>query len=655
MSRSFTIAPQESRARSNSLSSEGSDHLVCSCEGDKESFGFVVAPGCQVHWPRAATHECAVRPILRMPSSPALSELAAKPRLRRISFSSESLCLFSNDDAPVSVKDERVYANPVAPPAPSAESCTSPISPLFDCPEPVPQWAILSTTTPSLQLDNTKVSFESAHLKTTDSTSIKLHVTAIVQNLAFDKEISILYTTDSWKSSRSTTSAKYVGCVSSPYDNISGIDRFSLELEIDTSSSTRVIGTPDRVINIEFAVKCVMGGQESWDSRFGMNHLIILKSRYSLSPPSSPRFSNGRRDSNSSLRSSPSALDMEAEMIRKRRASVVALRMAAAVADEAEQIDAEFQLELKRGMELDAAVASIAAEVRAEHQEQLDTLKKEQEEGSKTNDDRFSDLTERELSIVKSLSRPLSPLSTVRPQLKKTGSMTSLSIVEPAGLNRPTSTPTNVLLCSASPVSSKHPVPATRPNSPVTGVATPIPECVKRAVSPLSQPSSSAFPKLVKLKRPSAGGAISSLSTNIHLTTPPTNPLSNPFASHPFRPQDSLLNNNHFSMAGEVTDATTSTASLATPVALLSVKPNDDGMQFFTLSALLATATLSLAAASHSASASAVVPTIVIPTTAAATATASYAPITTTANIMTGSATGLMASGFVAVVAAMAL
>ncbi|KAJ3074331.1 hypothetical protein HDU98_011493 [Podochytrium sp. JEL0797] len=75
-------------------------------------------------------------------------------------------------------------------------------------------------------------------------------------------------------------------------------------------------------------------------------------------------------------------------------------------------------------------------------------------------------------------------------------------------------------------------------------------------------------------------------------------------------------------------------------------------MQFFTLSALLATATLSLAAASH-ASVSGLLPTVV--PTAVPTATASYAPIKTTANIMTGSASGLMASGFVAVVAALAL
>ncbi|KAJ3074332.1 hypothetical protein HDU98_011494 [Podochytrium sp. JEL0797] len=579
------------------MGSEGSDHSVCSCEGDKVPFGFVVAPGCLAHWPRA-TNEAAVRPILRMPSSPALSEMGAKPRLSRISFSSESLCLFNNDDAPVSVKDERVYAKPVAPPAPSTETCTSPLSPMFDCPKSTPQWAILSTTTPSLQLDSTKVSFESAHLKTNESSSIKLHVTTIVRNLAFDKEISILYTTDSWKSSRSTAPAKYVGCVSSPYDNIAGIDRFSIELECDTSTSSQVLGTPDRVINIEFAVRCVMGGQESWDSRFGMNHLIILKSHYPLSPPSSPRsynpFFNGRRDSNSSLRSSPSVLDMEAEMIRKRRASVVALKMAAVVADEAEQIDAEFQLERKRSMELDAAVASIAAEVRAEHREQLDTLnKQQQEESSKSttpsptpmtdayslllkNDDRFSDLTERELEIVKSLSRPLSPLLTVRPQMKKTGSVANLTLVEPTGLNRPSSTPPKVLLCSASPISSKHPVPAMRPTSPVTEVAPPVPELVKRAASPLCPPSPSAFPKLVNLKRPSAGGVTSSLTNNIHLTEQ-AKPSSTPsLPSHSFQPQVSLFSN-QYSMSRDATDATTSTASLTTPMALLSVKPNQDG------------------------------------------------------------------------------
>ncbi|KAJ3029219.1 UNVERIFIED_CONTAM: hypothetical protein HDU68_012717 [Siphonaria sp. JEL0065] len=317
-------------------------------------------------------------------------------------------------------------------------------------------------------LKSNSISFESVRIvnpQPTDST-IKLDLTALVQNLHFEKQVSALITTSSWKSSHASALGSYIGCVAVASNGDPGVDRFRIEVECDTSGGAPVIGTKDQIVNIEFALKCVMGGIESWDNRGGMNHLVMLKSHSTNSErrQSSP-------GSYGTIKKSPSALDLEAEIMRKRRASVVALKVAAVIADEAKKIDEEFSIGRRRSLEEAAATSFVDEAVAAAQSDAKVSVTSSKSVPSpaasfaqifrpipvtpsrpvssllattpvslitSASSAIIEELSERELEYASKIARPTSPLTTVHP-LKRVGSINNLSIAEPIGLNRPAS------------------------------------------------------------------------------------------------------------------------------------------------------------------------------------------------------------------------
>ncbi|KAI9353499.1 hypothetical protein BDR26DRAFT_1002445 [Obelidium mucronatum] len=590
------IASFGSVSSASSASSSASSQCGCDC-GVADGGGgewLAVSQQCAAHWPRrtnsaeavAAKNAAGVKPILRSasgvfrgsPSSPALFDLARsqkQDRLKRISFSSESLLLFSNEDSPRAVANESVYAKTITPAQTNNdrdlfeeddEDETTAVNSNSSISNQAPTWSILSTTTPSPLapiMQNIKlnsIAFESIRIITTQPSDsiVKLDLTALVQNLHFEKRISALFTTNSWKSCHSSSFGMYIGCVAVPSHNGDpGVDRFRIEIECDTSSGAPVVGTNmDTIVNIEFALKCVMGGVETWDNRGGMNHLVMLKSQHSTA--------NSRQASPilyGTVKKSPSALDLESEMMRKRRASVVALKVAAVVADEAKRIDEEFSLGRRRSLEesvaVEEAIASSRAEARARVGQStpsaptppivkpVPVVAAPKPISSLLSSAPVSvvaaasapiieELSEKELEYASRIARPTSPLTTIHP-LKRVGSINNLSISEPAGLNRPASPNPNYSLPSSPSLIKSELV---RPASPLA--------CNPKALinnNDTARAQSPASAKVQEVKRPIATAThsiaqpIGMISTRQQPlpTTPPSSPIissSNPSYSN---------------------------------------------------------------------------------------------------------------------------
>ncbi|KAJ3293483.1 hypothetical protein HDU79_000275 [Rhizoclosmatium sp. JEL0117] len=582
---SFTITTsRRSRAGSESsiTSSISSGSSVCSCSSSSATATAttkysLVAADCSTHFPRrvASDADLVNKPILRRqnsgilkhsPSSPALS-IAQKPK--RISFSSESLCLFNNEESPRQVGAGSVYAKPIT--QPHTPSSLADLVLVADPSEDndIPSWAVISSTTPSpiapilSLLKSSPIAFESVRIVTptnptpssTISDSITLHLTALVQNLHFEKQISAVFTSNSWKSSSASPLATYVNSIHPPSPEYPSIDRFRIELVCDASNGAPVVGSRDRIVNLEFALKCVMGGIESWDNRGGMNHLVMIKSSYGNGTPlGSPSTSTG------TLKKSPSALDLESEVMRKRRASQVALKVAAVIADEAKKIDAEFSRDRRKSLEMESIYENATSHISPPSRSAstifapipttasatpskliaVDTLpiapspirpstasfsSSRSVTPTPTNptppqpviptDDRFEELNEKELAYATKIATPASPLMTIRP-LKKVGSMANLSLAEPIGLNRP-----------ASPNPIYTPTPS-RPGSPSHTVAQQRPlttSDIFRPQSPLAvQPPVTVKPVAVRPGVQQSGVAVDSTGSTTVTATKAASP-----------------------------------------------------------------------------------------------------------------------------------
>ena len=82
-----------------------------------------------------------------------------------------------------------------------------------------------------------------------------------VANVAFDKQLTILYSVDGWTSTGREVEASYL-----PGSNDGATDRFAFVLE-PPPSLTAVAGT-----RLEFAVAYTAGGQTYWDNNAGANY-----------------------------------------------------------------------------------------------------------------------------------------------------------------------------------------------------------------------------------------------------------------------------------------------------------------------------------------------------------------------------------------------
>lgn len=107
----------------------------------------------------------------------------------------------------------------------------------------------------------------------------QLFISYQVLNLAYEKELSLIYTTDKWKKKHSLN-FEYAGARAVKLKNYAGVDDFVVQLDL-TSMIGKVESTFANVIHLEFAVLYVVSGREFWDNNLNQNHLIrICKNKY---------------------------------------------------------------------------------------------------------------------------------------------------------------------------------------------------------------------------------------------------------------------------------------------------------------------------------------------------------------------------------------
>lgn len=82
-----------------------------------------------------------------------------------------------------------------------------------------------------------------------------------VANVAFDKQLSIFYSLDGWKTAATEVAASYL-----PGSNDGATDRFAFVLE-PPPNLTAVAGA-----RLEFAVAYTAGGDTYWDNNAGTNY-----------------------------------------------------------------------------------------------------------------------------------------------------------------------------------------------------------------------------------------------------------------------------------------------------------------------------------------------------------------------------------------------
>lgn len=87
-----------------------------------------------------------------------------------------------------------------------------------------------------------------------------------VANVAFDKQLSILYSTDGWNTPGTEVIASYL-----PGSNDGATDRFAFVLE-PPPNVTAVAGA-----RLEFAVAYTAGGQTYWDNNAGANYGVSCR------------------------------------------------------------------------------------------------------------------------------------------------------------------------------------------------------------------------------------------------------------------------------------------------------------------------------------------------------------------------------------------
>ncbi|KAJ3029221.1 UNVERIFIED_CONTAM: hypothetical protein HDU68_012719 [Siphonaria sp. JEL0065] len=255
---------------------------------------------------------------------------------KRIGFAVEYVCPFDKDEPSQSIAAENPFLQKIKPAAPAP-------------PSPAVSYSIISSSSPSsispvgLRFQTSPIVLESIHIipskPSSTQTTASLLCTFLVQNWHFEKQISITYTTTSWRQTLTTELATFIP----PNDTSSPLDRFSLEFQVDTESSgTPLLDSDDHIVKIELAVKCVMGGNEYWDNNNGSNHLILLHGSTDLSSEQLPvPTATGVH----APRKINSFLDLESASAMKRKATMLAVKRGFSMAKEAQEIKEEFEKE----------------------------------------------------------------------------------------------------------------------------------------------------------------------------------------------------------------------------------------------------------------------------------------------------------------------
>ncbi|KAJ3074328.1 hypothetical protein HDU98_011490 [Podochytrium sp. JEL0797] len=270
----------------------------------------LVPAGCAGRKPAAAETNRLPRPaLLRHRPAPLL--IYPETIMRRVEFTAEVVLHFDALAPPFHVAKAKVLKKDL--PA-----------------DPLPTWFLVAASAPThfstltSRLQASPVALEAINvLPSTMKDSLKLHISILVLNLHFEKQISVVHTCDSWNTTTTSPLANYVASLRARSYDTPNIDRFSIEIECDIAS------TCDGVVEFEFAIKSVMGGLESWDNNGRQNHHATLKcsDAWSMGSPLSPEEEDIVTSPRSPVRS-PS--------------ETMALKRGIAMASEAAEIDEEF-------------------------------------------------------------------------------------------------------------------------------------------------------------------------------------------------------------------------------------------------------------------------------------------------------------------------
>ncbi|KAI9331647.1 hypothetical protein DFJ73DRAFT_68277 [Zopfochytrium polystomum] len=101
-------------------------------------------------------------------------------------------------------------------------------------------------------------------------------ITLLLRNLAYEKRVSVRFTTDAWASGYAEVPATFAGTVSTTMGGVVGIDRFVARIDMAKTAVGPAVSTLSS-LTVEFAVRAEMAGFVFWDNNGSSNHKVILR------------------------------------------------------------------------------------------------------------------------------------------------------------------------------------------------------------------------------------------------------------------------------------------------------------------------------------------------------------------------------------------
>ncbi|KAJ3101176.1 hypothetical protein HDU97_001588 [Phlyctochytrium planicorne] len=147
----------------------------------------------------------------------------------------------------------------------------------------------VSFTPPGLLQSSGSVAIEMVTGILKDSGAVSLDIIAHIQNVAFDKDMAVLYSIDGWKTSTWSKSGMYIG----PSGIFQGWDRFQATFEVIVAGISS--------ISVEFVAKCVMAGTDYWDNNNGNNYKVNLEISMSQQPQAVEQTENSLKQTPNSM------------------------------------------------------------------------------------------------------------------------------------------------------------------------------------------------------------------------------------------------------------------------------------------------------------------------------------------------------------------
>ncbi|KAJ3141477.1 hypothetical protein HK100_006232 [Physocladia obscura] len=293
--------------------------------------------------------------------------------VKRIKFFSESLVFFNSEEAPQSLSKQPHSVKKLRESPPLLpESFANPIDQLklsFQPRAPSVEFQIISSTShgtiSTVPFKSTvPITFETVsvipHHYSRVLSCVKLRLVFLVENIHPKKIVTVCYTTNGWDSH---TVSKRARRDANLYENT--LERFCVEIDCSPTfgselytqqqqqeeiyNSPRLVS--ETIMQVEFSVTCLMNNVEYCNNRNGLNHVVLVGIRESFPSPVFPSISLSSAStppqsilSEVSLKRTRGVLDSETQLYAKHRATMFALEVGQAMANEAKRIDAEFRI-----------------------------------------------------------------------------------------------------------------------------------------------------------------------------------------------------------------------------------------------------------------------------------------------------------------------